>query len=49
MKTNVAFPKAARKYALGLSLLAVPLFIAASGAFPTWEEYNATADSIAGV
>ena len=49
MKTNVRFPRVAGKYVLGLSLLAVPLFIAASSGFPTWQEYNATANSIAGV
>ena len=49
MKTKMRFPRVARKYALGLCLLAVPLFLAASSGFPSWEEYNATADSIAGV
>jgi len=39
----------ARKYGLLLSILAVPLFIAAENGFPTWEDYNAEADSIAGV
>ncbi len=37
----------ARKYGLVLCLLAVPLLWAAD-IFPTWQEYNATANSIAG-
>ena len=39
----------ARKYGLLLSILAVPLFIAAENGFPIWEDYNAEANSIAGV
>jgi hypothetical protein len=49
MKSTRTFISVAGKYGLLLSLLAVPLFIAANGGFPSWQEYNATADSIAGV
>jgi hypothetical protein len=49
MKGTSTFSAVARKYGLLLSLLAVPLFLAANGGFPTWQEYNASADSIAGV
>ena len=49
MKGTRTFWSMARKYGFVLSLLAVPLVLAANGGFPTWEEYNATADSIAGV
>jgi hypothetical protein len=38
----------ARKYGLLFLLPAVPLLIAAENGFPTWEDYNAQADSIAG-
>ncbi len=38
----------ARRYGLLLSILAVPLLIAAENGFSTWEDYNAAADSIAG-
>jgi len=49
MKGTRTFWSMARRYGPLLSLLAVPLVLAANGGFPTWEEYNATADSIAGV
>jgi hypothetical protein len=45
-RTNTLFT-VAQKYGLFLCLLAVPLLWAAD-LFPTWQEYNATADSIAG-
>jgi len=38
-----------RKHGLLLSLVAVPLLMAAYGGFPTWQEYNESNDSIAGV
>ncbi|GEM_PF-3373440 len=49
MKGTSTFSAVARKYGLLLSLLAVPLLLAANGGFPSWQEYNASADSIAGV
>jgi hypothetical protein len=49
MKGKRTFLATARKYGLLLSLLAVPLLLAANGGFPSWQEYNASADSIAGV
>jgi len=48
MKRTSTILAVARKYGLLLSILAVPLFIAAENGFPTWEDYNAQADSIAG-
>lgn len=49
MKRTQTIFTVARKYGLLVSCLAVPLFLAAHGGFPTWHEYNASADSIAGV
>jgi hypothetical protein len=49
MKGARSFLATARKYGPLLSLLVVPLVLAANGGFPTWQEYNTTADSIAGV
>lgn len=49
MKGKRTFLAVARKYGLLLSLLVVPLCLAAHGGFLTWQEYNATANSIAGV
>lgn len=49
MKRTNKFWAAARKYGLLLLLLAVPLLIAAENGFPLWEDYNAEADSIAGI
>ncbi|HUT45098.1 MAG TPA: hypothetical protein VMX36_02385 [Sedimentisphaerales bacterium] len=49
MKRTSTFLAVARKYGLLLSILAVPLFIAAENGFPTWEDYNADAGSIAGI
>jgi hypothetical protein len=49
MKGARSFLATARKYGPLLSLLVVPLVLAANGGFPTWQEYNATANSIAGV
>jgi hypothetical protein len=46
-RTNTFLTKV-RQYGLLLPILAVPLLIAAENGFPTWEEYNAEADSIAG-
>jgi len=48
MKRISTFLAVARKYGLLFSILAVPLLIAAENGFPTWEDYNAQADSIAG-
>jgi len=49
MKRTRTFLVVARKYGLLLSILAVPLLIAAENGFPTWEDYNAETDSIAGI
>jgi hypothetical protein len=49
MKGARSFLATARRYGPLLSLLAVPLVLAANGGFPSWQEYNATANSIAGV
>jgi hypothetical protein len=49
MKRTSTFWTIARKYGPVLSLLAVPLLIAADITYPTWQDYNASADSIAGV
>ena len=49
MQRTNKFWAAARKYGLLLLLLAVPLLIAAENGFPLWEDYNAEADSIAGI
>jgi len=48
MKRTRSIFTVARKYGLLLSLLAVPLLLAAHGGFPTWQEYNESNDSIAG-
>lgn len=48
MKRISTFLTVARKYGLVFLFLAVPLLIAAENGFPTWEDYNAEADSIAG-
>lgn len=48
MKRTSKLLVVARKYGLLLSILAVPLLIAAENGFPTWEDYNTQADSIAG-
>ncbi len=49
MKRTNTFLTIARKYGPLLSLLVIPLLIAADISFPSWEDYNASADSIAGV
>ena len=49
MKRASTFLTIARKYGLLLSLLVVPLLIAADITYPTWQDYNVSADSIAGV
>ncbi len=49
MKCTSTFFVTAREYGPLLSLLIVPLLIAADISFPSWEDYNASADSIAGV
>jgi hypothetical protein len=49
MKRTSKLLAVARKYGLLLLLPAVPLLIAAENGFPIWEDYNAQADSIAGV
>jgi len=49
MKRTIAILAVVRKYGLLLSILAVPLLIAAENGFPTWEDYNAETDSIAGI
>ena len=48
MKRTRTFYTIVRKYGLLLSILAVPLLIAAGNGFPTWEDYNAEVDGIAG-
>ena len=48
MKKTQTFSTVARKYSLLLCLLAVPLLVGAEVGFLTWQEYNETADSIAG-
>jgi len=49
MKRKSTFLVIARKYGFLLSLLVVPLMIGADISFPSWEDYNASADSIAGI
>ena len=49
MKRTSKLMAVARKYGLLLSIMAVPLLIAAENGFPTWEDYNAEAGSIAGI
>ncbi|HCO95850.1 MAG TPA: hypothetical protein DIU00_18235 [Phycisphaerales bacterium] len=49
MKRTSKLMVVVRRYGIFLSILAVPLLIAAEKGFPTWEDYNAEADSIAGV
>ena len=48
MKSASTFLTVARKYGPLLSLLVVPLLIAAGNGFPTWEDYNTEVDGIAG-
>lgn len=49
MKRTKAFSAVARQYGLLGCVLTVPLVLAANGSFPTWQEYNATADTLGGV
>jgi hypothetical protein len=49
MKRTRTILAVVRRYGLLLTILAVPLLIAAENGFPTWEDYNAEADSIAGI
>jgi hypothetical protein len=49
MKRTRTILEVVRRYGLLLTILAVPLLIAAENGFPTWEDYNAEADSIAGI
>jgi hypothetical protein len=49
MERTSKFMAIARRYGFLLLLLTVPLLIAAENGFLTWEEYNAEADSIAGI
>ncbi len=49
MERTSKFMAIARRYGFLLLLLTVPLLIAAENGFLSWEEYNAEADSIAGI
>jgi len=49
MKGTRTFAGTIGRYGLLLSLLTVPLVMAAASAFPSWQEYNASNTSIAGV
>jgi len=49
MKRISTFLTIVKRYGPLLSLLVVPLLIAADITYPSWQDYNASADSIAGV
>ena len=49
MKDRRTLSAPAKKYGCLLAVLAVPLLLLAQGVLPTWQDYNATANSIAGV
>ena len=49
MTRTSTFSTILRRYSPLLCLLVVPLLIAADISFPAWQDYNAAADSIAGV
>jgi hypothetical protein len=49
MKHSRTFLTIVKRYGPWLCLLVVPLLIAADISFPSWQDYNDSADSIAGV
>ena len=49
MKDLKTLSATVRKYGFLLTVLAIPLLLAAQIVFPTWQDYNASAGSIAGV